>query len=171
MRIRRLWTSVCQQFRPQETLARSHYGQALHLPRGRLRQVLHAPVVATQARQDSRPHAATRPGPRGRRVRRRRLGRRRRHGRRRVRRRRLDLRRRSAISRKTRPDVHRPPKIPSDETRPRQGSTVSQSIRSRVAAKPETDWRRWSRTTSGLFEHRRLVCLSAGSSDFRFWRT
>lgn len=61
MRIRRLRPAVRQQFRPEEALARAHVGQAVQLQSARLRQVVHAPVVAAQAHEGARQeHAAQR---------------------------------------------------------------------------------------------------------------
>ena len=166
-----MWTSLCQQFRPQETFARPHDRQAVHLSCRRLRQVLHPSVVATQARQDPRSTTETdspHRGSVGRRV-----GRRGRNGCGRVRRCRFDIGRRppttQAARRKTRSGACRAPATHKTRRRKR---TVADSIRRDVNTKPETQWRRRrGRITSGLFEHRRLVCLSAGSSNFRFWRT
>ena len=47
MRVRRLRPTLRQQLRPEEALARPHDRQAVRLPARRLRQVLHASVVAS----------------------------------------------------------------------------------------------------------------------------
>lgn len=54
MWIRRLRPSVCELVGQKETLARAHVGQALQLPRARLRQVIHASVVSPQAYEGPR---------------------------------------------------------------------------------------------------------------------
>lgn len=46
MRTRRLRSAIRQLLGPQETLARAHLGQTVQLPGERLRQVVHASVVA-----------------------------------------------------------------------------------------------------------------------------
>ena len=54
MRIRRLRPAVRQQFGSQEALARAHIGQAVQLQGARMRQVVHAPVVAAEAHEGAR---------------------------------------------------------------------------------------------------------------------
>jgi len=54
LRVHRLRPTLRQQFGPEEALARAHGRQAVQLPLRRLRQVLHAPVVAAETHEDSR---------------------------------------------------------------------------------------------------------------------
>lgn len=54
MRVRRLRPPVRELVGQEEALARAHVGQALQLPRARLRQVLHPPVLAPEAHEGAR---------------------------------------------------------------------------------------------------------------------
>lgn len=54
MRVRGLRQTVRKLFGQEETLTRAHVRQAVQLPRARLRQVVHAPLVAAQAHEGAR---------------------------------------------------------------------------------------------------------------------
>ena len=54
VRIRRLRPAIREQFRSQETLARTHERQTLQLQDTRLRQVVHAPELAAQTHESAR---------------------------------------------------------------------------------------------------------------------